>query len=149
MKSITLHQTLDFCAHWVCQLVRKLRGRKNQGYCYVVIRALDCKYCANFKKTSNFEGSYTLWLGPWKIFLDLDSIVLGKFVKIIGPMAFLSKSLALYKIYRVFQNIQGKNPFLHGKIWISRKFWVYFWLLPPKPRKNRGFDPQISRVVYR
>ena len=87
-------------------------------------------------------------IGSMKNISRFGRIVLVKFVKIIGPMAFLSKSLALYKIYRVFQNIQGKNPFLHGKIWISRKFWVYFWLLPPKPRKNRGFDPQISRVVY-
>ena len=55
-----LHQTPDFCGHWVRQLYRKNQVRKNQGYCYVVIRALDCQHCANFKKTANFEGSYIL-----------------------------------------------------------------------------------------
>ena len=47
---ICVHQTPDFCGHWVRQLYRKNQVRKNQGYCYVVIRALDSQHCANFKK---------------------------------------------------------------------------------------------------
>ena len=143
-----LHQTPDFCGHWVRQLYRKNQVRKNQGYCYVVIRALDSQHCANFKKPQILRVHiFYDWVHEI-YFLKLDTI-LGKYI--ICHMTLWHFYLILFALYNIafkFSKYTGKNPFLHKKIRISRKCWGLFWFFPKKYRKNWGFDPQISRIVH-
>ena len=50
--------------------------------------------------------------------------------------------------FRNFQNIQEKIHWCILKFEFLEIFGVFHMFFPKKPRKNRGFEPQISRIVH-